>query len=343
MKPLLLIGVALLGGALARAAESSELLETVQGMQGVHQLTGPIRRTSGELIAPAALAGHRTGTLVLLHTNDIHDILKPPAQGLGGMAYIAGYANRVRAQRPDTLFVDAGDIQEKGDWMGPISKGEASFRALAAIGLDATVPGNHDFVYGLDRLLTNVQLAHVPMLCAGVFYDDTKESVLPESMVKQIGGLKVGIIGATVPRSAHSQGRAVTQLGGAELGQRIDALARALEPQVDLTVLVIHNGTFAAKSMAKAAPMLDVVVCGHTNEITEAPIKTDTGALIVTVGRAGQWVGTLDVVVDREQKKLARYTYELIPMDHQKITPDPKVAALIDELDRKWPEPHAKN
>jgi hypothetical protein len=90
--------------------------------------------------------------------------------------------------------------------------------------------------------------------------------------------------------------------------------------------------------MAHAAPAIGVVVCGHTNEITEAPLKTDTGALIVTVGRAGQWVGHLDLVVDRDLKKVARYTFELIPMDHRKITPDPQVAQLIAELDARWPE-----
>jgi len=317
------------------AAETSDLVELTQGLQGVHKITGPLKATTEDLIAPAALVGHRTGALVVLHTNDIHDILKAPAKGLGGLAYVAGYANSVRARRADTLFVDAGDIQEKGDQMGVTSKGEASYRALAAIGLDTTVPGNHDFIYGLPRLIANTQAAQVPILCAGMIYDDTKESVFPESMIKQIGALKVGIIGATLPRSAHST-RPVTQFAGEALGKRIDELARAMEDKVDLTVLVIHNGTWAAKAMAKAAPTLDLVVCGHTNEITEAPLKAETGALVVTVGRAGQWVGTLDLVVDRDQKKIAKYTYELIPMDHQKITPDAKVAALIDDLDRKW-------
>jgi 2',3'-cyclic-nucleotide 2'-phosphodiesterase (5'-nucleotidase family) len=331
-----MVAPAALAAAGAPAAENSELLETVQGMQGVHKLTGPLKPTSEQLIDARAMAAHQTGTLVLLHTNDIHDILKAPAQGLGGLEYVAGYAGSVRAKRPDTLFVDAGDIQEKGDAMGPASRGEASYRALGSIGLDVTVPGNHDFAYGLDQLLANVKRAHIPMLCAGMVYADNQESVFPASMIKQIGSLRVGLIGATLARSAHSPARPVTQFAAAELGQRIDAVARALEPQVDLTVLVIHNGTWAAKTMAKAAPTVDVVVCGHTNEITEAPLKAENGALVVTVGRAGQWVGTLDLLVDRDQKKVGRYTYELIPMDHQKIVPDPKVAKLIADLDAKW-------
>ena len=40
--------------------------------------------------------------------------------------------------------------------------------------------------------------------------------------------------------------------------------------------------------------------------------------------------------MDRDQKKIAKYTFELIPMDHGKIKPDAKVAGLIDDLDKKW-------
>lgn len=335
--------VLLLAAPFARAAEPVEkaevgdgaLVDAVKSVQGKPAPKGPFSPSSGVLLDETQIGRHRTGTAVVLHTNDIHDILKAPAQGLGGLAYVAGYANAMRQQRPDVLFVDAGDIQEKGDAMGVTSKGEASYRALASLGLDATVPGNHDFAYGLPRLLRNVQLTQIPLLCAGMEYEDNSESVFPEFLIKKIGDLRVGLIGATVRRSAHSE-RAVRQFDLPTLGRRIDALARAMEDKVDLTVLVIHNGTQASLALAKAAPTLDVVVCGHTNEITEKPIVTDTGALIVTVGRAGQWVGTLDLTVDRDIRQVARYRYELVPMDHAKIKPDPKVAQLIDDLDRQW-------
>lgn len=295
---------------------------------------GPFTPTTEQLIDPATLGKDKTGTMMLLHINDVHEILKPPAR-LGGLAYVAGYANGVRAKRPDTIFLDAGDILEKGDAMSRASKGEASYRVLGAIGLDATVPGNHDFVFGLEKLLANIKLVNLPCICTGMIYNDTKESVLPETMIKQIGSVKVGIIGATIGRTARSV-RPTTQFKDPELGRRINELALQLEPKVDLTILVLHNGTWAGKMLAKAAPTVDIVITGHTNEVTEKPLKSETGALVVGVGRAGQWVGTMDLVVDRDQKKVAKYTYVMAPMDHQKIQPDEKVAKLVDEMDKKW-------
>lgn len=296
---------------------------------------GPFKVTTEQLIAEPVLSQERTGKLLLLHINDVHETLKPPPKGLGGLAYVAGYANAMRAKRTDTLFLDAGDILEKGDQMSKVSKGEASYRVLGTIGLDCTVPGNHDFVFGFDQLLKNVQRVNLPIICAGMNYEDTKEPVFPETMIKQIGSLKVGIIGVTIPRQIKNA-RRVVKLENPALGKLIDALAQKLEPQVDLTILVVHNGTWAGRMLAKAAPTVDVVITGHSNEVTETPMKADSGALVLAVGRAGQWVGTLDLVVDCNQKKIGKYTYEMIPMDHAKIQPDPQVAKLIDELDRKW-------
>lgn len=297
--------------------------------------TEPILPTTEQLIDATTLSKARTGTLMLLHINDVHEILKPPAKGLGGLAYVAGYANQVRAARPNTVFVDAGDILEKGDAMSKASRGEASYRVLGAIGLDCTVPGNHDFVFGLNKFFENIRLVNLPILCAGMVDDDSKQPVLPETKIKQVGDLKIGFIGATIPRPIRGapQIRLIDQVA---LGTHIDELARQLEPEVDLTILVLHNGTWAGSMMAKAAPTVDVVVTGHTNEVTQTPMKAPTGALVVGVGRAGKWVGTLDMVIDRDRKKIGKYIYELIPMDHGRVKPDEQVAQLIDELDEKW-------
>jgi 2',3'-cyclic-nucleotide 2'-phosphodiesterase (5'-nucleotidase family) len=297
--------------------------------------TGPIVPTSEQLIDTATLSKDHAASLMLLHINDVHETLKPPAHGLGGLAYVAGYANQVRTKRPDTIFIDAGDILQKGDAMSKASLGEASYRALGAIGLDCTVPGNHDFNYGLENWLQNIRRVNLPIICAGLTYTDTNEPLLPETMIKQVGDLKIGLIGATVPRGIPGA-RPVKLMEREQMGAKINELARKLEPQVDLTILVLHMGTWAGKMMAKAAPTLDIVVTGHTNEVTQAPMKGETGALVVGVGRAGQWVGTHDLVVDCDRKQIAKYTYVLVPMDHAKIKPDEKVAQLIDELDKKW-------
>jgi 2',3'-cyclic-nucleotide 2'-phosphodiesterase (5'-nucleotidase family) len=303
--------------------------------------TAPLAPVTEQLIPAGTLAKDQTGTLLILHHNDLHDGIKPRPRKLGGMAYIGGYVKSARAQRPDMLVLNAGDtIQNShgGDYMGLGSKGEASFRALGASGCDITVMGDHDFVFGLAKLQENLKAAGVTMVTAGVTYQDTGEPVFPEFLIRQVGDVKVGIIGATRKYSyGVTQGtRRITGLDPTALFKRVDELARMLEGQVDLTVVVYHEGTYGSKLLAAAAPMVDVVVCGHDNEVTQTPMKADTGALVVNMGGHGTYVGSIDMVVDKTRKQIGKYTFEVIPIDRKKLDPDPELEKEIVDWDRKW-------
>ncbi len=302
-------------------------------------------RPENRSTAKGSETGSKTATLLLLHTNDIHDIVAAPAKGPGGMAYLSGYIHGLKAKRPDVVALNAGDLLEKGDRMCIASKGEVSYRAFGATGHDVTIPGNHDFVYGLDKLLTNAQLSGVPMICAGIYDEKTNKPLFPETFEKKFGNVRVGVIGATIDNVVRRNNRNANaptykQLTGAgastELAEHINRLAKELEPRVDLTVLVVHNGLWMGKKLANAAPMIDVVITGHTNEVTPEPVKSNTGAIVLAVGRAGKWVGTMDMVVDLEGKRIAKYTYQMTPMDHAQVKPDEKLAAQIGQWDKQW-------
>ena len=291
--------------------------------------------------AGAAAATSHTRTLLVLHTNDIHDIIKPPTTGnqLGGLAYVAGYVHKVRAERKDVLVLDAGDELQKGDQMSVVTKGEVMYRALGAVGYDASVPGNHDFFYGMDQLMKNITTGGFPVLCSNLLYADDGKPILPETLEKEVNGVRVGIIGATIGRTPRGtfQGRAVKMLDRPDLEERIHRLAVEMKPRVDLIICIYHQGTYAAKVAARYAPEVNLFIQGHTNEVTEQPmVTTESGALIVTVGRAAQWVGHLDMVVDTDAKKIAKYDYKLVPMDHKTIQPDEELAKQITAWDKQY-------
>jgi 2',3'-cyclic-nucleotide 2'-phosphodiesterase (5'-nucleotidase family) len=54
-------------------------------------------------------------TLLILHTNDMHDHVRPDYDGIGGIPFISGFVSEVRSQRNDVIVLDAGDVAEKGD------------------------------------------------------------------------------------------------------------------------------------------------------------------------------------------------------------------------------------
>lgn len=303
--------------------------------------TEPLVPVTEQLVPAETLAKDQTGKVLILHHNDLHDGIKPRSGKLGGMAYIGGYVKSTVARRPDTLVLNAGDnIQNShgGDYMGLGSKGEASYRALGASGCAITVMGDHDFTFGLAQLQENLKVAGVTMVTAGVTYQDTGELVFPEFLIRQVGNVKIGVIGATRKYSygVTPGARRIVGLDPAAMFKHVDALARKIEGQVDLTVVVYHEGTYGSKLLAEAAPMVDVVVCGHDNEVTQTPLKAGTGALIVNMGGHGNYIGSLDLLVDKTQKRVGSFTYETVPVDTKVLQPDPELQRQIAEWDQRW-------
>ena len=65
-------------------------------------------------------------------------------------------------------------------------------------GLDATSLGNHEFDYGVERLLEHIDRADFPFLATNVVEESTGElpDWLEPSKVFTVNGIKVGVIGA---------------------------------------------------------------------------------------------------------------------------------------------------
>ena len=109
-----------------------------------------------------SLAG-REVRLTLLHTSDIHSRLLPydyaplktdvdlgiiPEAGpFGGAARLAALIKRERKKSDRVLHLDSGDAFQ-GAPIFNVNNGEAEFKWLSSVRLDAAVVGNHEFDSG---------------------------------------------------------------------------------------------------------------------------------------------------------------------------------------------------
>jgi len=85
------------------------------------------------------LAGQ--AAITILHTNDLHQHLAP-------LPRIAGYVADYKTQHPNTVFVDGGDWFDRGSSLAAMTGGEAIYGAMAHMGYDMWILGNHDWAYG---------------------------------------------------------------------------------------------------------------------------------------------------------------------------------------------------
>lgn len=279
------------------------------------------------ILSPYAPA--ETDTVVILHTNDLHDHVRPGYEGAGGLAYVSGYIRSVKASRPDVLVVDGGDVMEKGDMVVYETQSRVMYEAMTRAGYHVAVPGNHDDAYGIPHLEECVKLAKgVEFVCIN-WFQPNGELIFPASTIVDVDGVKVGVIGYSRERDEHS-------MPIEETAEAVAREAERLEPDVDLTVVVCHEGSRTCRKVSKAAPLVDVFVSGHTHERIRRPyVVEETGALIVQAGDYANFVGRLELAVDLETEDVEVVQYDLIEMDHEEIEPDAKLAGWFRDLERE--------
>src|SRR5690606_10633707 len=144
-----------------------------------------------------------------------------------------------------------------------------------------------------------------PMFAANLHTDDG-EALYPPWLVKEVGGVKVGVVGYTDPDVPERQPPAYSaglSYAGAEALPGLVARLRA-EEQVDVVLLMSHIGLSKAVGLTRDLPGVDVHLSSDTHERTYEPIDVD-GTWVVEPGAFGSFLGRLDLwvrdgeVVDR--------------------------------------------
>jgi 2',3'-cyclic-nucleotide 2'-phosphodiesterase (5'-nucleotidase family) len=254
-------------------------------------------------------------TLLILHTNDIHDHVRVDYDGIGGIPFISGFVRDVRAKRDDVIVLDAGDISEKGDIVARLTQSDLTFRTLSRVGYTAWAPGNHDYDFGLDALRRFSEVAEADILCINLV-DDAGTPIFEPSRVYTINGLRIGVIGAITPQKKHS-------LNLEETARALAIESKRLVPHTDIIIALVHISINVSAEISLIAPDIDVFVTGHSHEVLHEPFIVDeTEAILVQAGSYANYVGHLELTIDIIRRTIDSYSYKLVAMDHLSVSPD---------------------
>lgn len=205
--------------------------------------------------------------LTLLHTSDIHSRLIPydfaplktdtdlglirEAGPFGGATRIASLLKRERTRASRVLHLDSGDCFQ-GAPIFNLNSGEAEFKFLSQVRLDAAVVGNHEFDAGALNFANKARdFATFPLLAANYQWEDWREPGSHQSglrtepyTIHNVQGLKVAVIGMANISSLNSlvEGGNSMQATPLEQNEIARAYVDLLRPVVDVVVLVSHLG-----------------------------------------------------------------------------------------------------
>lgn len=300
-------------------------------------------------------------TIGLLALNDFHGQLEPPSITIpvlldndivnipaGGATYLASGIADFKSRYPHHLVVSAGDMISASPLISSLFLDEPTIYAFNAMGIDFNAVGNHEFDRGSQELLRiqhggcaqftlrepclvrpHFPGANFTLLGANSIRLDNSP-LLPAFGIKTFKNgntqLRVGIVGITTKDTATSVNQA--GIAGLQFIDEAHAANRAadeLQRQgVDATVLVIHEGGYAAhRPLEKGCeglsgnilPILErlssafsVVVSGHTHQAYVCDYQTKQGhsLLLTSAGEKGTLVTEIELEFTQHQLRQVR-------------------------------------
>ena len=279
-----------------------------------------------------------TGALTVVQLNDSHSYVdlhqemfwqgdQAVYRPAGGYARIAAIVKQIRAANQErVLFCDCGDTLH-GTYPALKTQGEALIPILNSLGLDA-MTAHWEFAYGPAIFKQRATELGYPMLAINVYDKVTKERLFSPYCLKEIGGLRIGLVGIasnivdkTMPPS-YSEGVEFT-LGREELPAIIDILRT--QEKVDLIVLISHLGFPQDMKLLSEVQGIDLCLSGHTHHRLDRPVLQGR-TLVIQSGCHGSFLGRLDLEI--EKGRVVDYRHQLIEVEAN-INPDPEVDDLV--------------
>ena len=320
----------------------------------------------------ASVAWAKPITITFIHFNDLHAHMVPhwdrvrTNQGSevvmrGGLARTATLIQQIRSSNPNSILMNIGDTYHGGA-EALFTNGNAIVDPVNALKIDVGVPGNWDFAYGpiVTRLryadlnalemgmlslvqdsmapTGEIKRPNFPNLAANVKYTSpfwkAGKAFLPPTLIKEVGGIKVGFIGITsdiVPRMHKILALGLSFLEGEDKYVKlVEDHAKTLRAEGAQVVVVMSElGLQKDHQLAQLVlpGLVDVFFSAHTHEAVFIPLKSKSGALVVEAGNDG-YVGRMDIVVD--SGKVVTRNWKLLTVDSG-LKENPEMKKLVDE------------
>ena len=263
------------------------------------------------------------GDITILYTNDIHgyiDNVTTDEEGnLTGdglrFSKIAAMLQDYRALG-DTVLVDAGD-ELQGSVYGAMDEGVTIVDLMGATGYDLATPGNHDFDYGVIRLLRLAETSKFPYITCNFHPTDDEKIIFEKTKIFEMEGKKVAFVGVTTPYTITSstpvyfqneKGEFIYDIDGTKNPSDLyDSVQRAIDSvraDVDYVIGIGHIGVdrdalisgTASTDIISHVSGLDAFIDGHSHTVMEGDLVKDIDGKDVILTQTGNYLSAVGVM-----------------------------------------------
>lgn len=264
------------------------------------------------LLGREGIAATKAPVVTILHTNDTHSRIDPFSggkfRGQGGIAQRAAMIAEIRAKKPASLVVDAGDIFQGTPYFN-LFRGRVELETMSRAGYDISAIGNHDFDLGADWLLTAIQRYATFSFCSAnlLFSQPEAQKLVRPFLIRHVGGRKLGFFGLGVRFRGLVPAHLCKGVRYADPLQVSRKMVRLLREKhrCEAVIALSHLGYMGYESepgdmdLAKSVRGIDLIIGGHTHTFLSTP-RLERNAFqeethIVQVGHSGVWLGEVEL------------------------------------------------
>ena len=230
-------------------------------------------------------------SLTIYPTGNIH-------ANIDNFGKIAGFLNKERSEKENTLYFDSGDIFS-GNPVVDLMDGIPMVELFNEMQLDLLTIGNHEFDYGQDIFQMRRNESDFEWISANTRVVDSSIPIQQTKLYEifYFDDVKVGVLGLI----ENPPATAPSGIVGLEFDPYIATAQQysSLRGEVNILIGLNHIGIAEDRRLAEAVDFYDLILGGHSHSVVSEPeIVNETP--IMHSGSKAVNVGVLDISLNKE-------------------------------------------
>ncbi len=271
--------------------------------------------------------------ITILYTGSTHAMLYPcncPKEQDGGVSRRLSLIKQLKKEYPQALLLDTGGFFAGGLLDEYIQNTEfdqqrtlLNLKAMELMKYDALNIGSDEFNFGQDFFKANAGKTNLTFLSCNISADEP--SFIKPFIIKEISGIKVGIIGVTDLFARK-------KLERPQIIEPIIALKKSVEElrknPVNVIVVLSYLAEDDTQALISNVKGIDVIISAFPSEKEGASYEKMGNILLLRSSWQGRKLGKATIIL--KDNKIAGYKVEELRLS-DKIQDDPQVLSFIPQ------------
>lgn len=235
----------------------------------------------------------------------------------------------IRKEKKNILLLDNGDFLPSGN-TDNLELADLIFEHMDKAGYDVMNLGKNEFLMGSEYLESVGSRISFPIISANLVNKETRLPYGKKYVIKEIGPLKVGIVGAISEVSINIDSDPVCVFNSEILPPEtsVKSVADEIRGKVDFLILMSQYGYEKTKSIVEAVPEIDFAISGQTHNI-----KKSGFGKVVQARHRGLTLHAMNFKF--EAGKAGAMNLEIISLNKPVADSEKELAALVEDAKKR--------